>query len=117
MRYVIWKKDDYFEIIDKGRFDMDVSVVKLPEEPIPLVWDYHHDMIIGRVNDIRLEDGEITGEVEFSVEKGLDDDFLEENELRLGGYYTNVTQDQGRVVASELRGVSVVFKSRVPGAT
>lgn len=102
IRRPIWKKDDYFQ---QNGIDMDADVVDLIEE-VPLFWNFDHTMVIGRVTAIRLEDGEITGEVQTI------DDYVDmlSGGCRLGGAYNYVqmNEDGTRVLKTTLTSVSVV---------
>ncbi len=124
-RRVIWAKDDYFErkfTPDDGsaesytKIQMDPNVVKLPDDDIPISIGFNHDVPpIGKMTDVRLADGSITGEVFwFDPEEGKGyDELLESGELVFGGYYGKVVQTTGdvkdeRVMSCELRGASMV---------
>lgn len=116
MRHTIWKRDDFF-LIGGERIDMDPAVVELPEET-PLVWnfDFSKGIPMGKVTDIKLEDGEITGEVEF-FDPAYDDVYkLDEFNCRLGGYYLSVekTEDGKNITKCRLQAVSVVLNSGMP---
>lgn len=115
MRYPIWKKDDFFEIAG-WRMDMDATVVEFSDELL-LTWMYNWDGDpVGKVIDVRLEDGEITGEVEFFDPK-WDDSKMDILKCRLGGYYTGVEKTVGkeRITKCRLRAVSVMLLDQTPG--
>lgn len=118
MRYPIWKSDDFFELAPEPytRWDMDASVVQLPDEPLPLVREYQFDQVhLGSVSDIRIEDGDITGEVNWF---GGHDDIavlLEQGDMRLGGFYAEVVKQDGVVSACRLNAVSTMANQDVPG--
>lgn len=124
MRYKIWKKDDFFQFNSNPdrRIDMDASVVDISSEELPLVWQFAWKSTpFGKVTAFRLEDGEITGELNWaskneSVEhaKAL----LEAGDVRLGGHYKEVyytDETKTRVEKAKLVGVSLVMKEQIPG--
>lgn len=121
MRNKIWEKDDFFMIGGK-RIDMDPSVVELPTEPIPLVWQYDFGRIPphGLVFDIRLEDEEITGEPTFYKEEDAWHlyDFFDDGLIRFGGFYNKVVKnDAGTwVTTCKLDAVSINLMATMPGA-
>lgn len=125
MRYPIWKKEDFFSFVNGPRIDMDPAVVVIPEECV-LGWNY--DLArdpIGKVTDIRLEDGEITGEVTFFDSNEKYEQFLTPEKegfealCRLGGYYTDVkklgTAKNQRVTSCDLRAVFMMMMDHTPG--
>ena len=93
---------------------MDAAVVRLPEEA-PIVWmnEFEKDPI-GKVTNIYLEDGEITGEAEWFGEQ-WSDQAVSDLKCRLGGFYSNVTHNEGRVVLAELKACSLVTEAQMPG--
>lgn len=113
MRYKIWEKDDFF-LVGGERTDMDPSVVELPDETILEYGFNYNTKPLGRVSDIRLEDGEITGEVEF-WEPTLSDETFAKLDCRLAGYYNNVYQKNGNVTGCSLRSVSMIPWTSSPG--
>lgn len=133
MRLPIWKKDDIFEI-GARRIDMDPAVVELPEGVTPLTWNYQDDTIIGKVNNIRLEDGEILGDLEIKDDvryemidgvptgvivgttRSLIYEMIHHGDVRLGGFYSNIEQKNDRVLKAKLRSVSVILEWKNPGA-
>lgn len=117
MRHKIWRKDDFF-LVGDHRTDMDPSVVELVDG-IPLVWGYDFNRApYAWVNDIRLEDDEITGEVEW-IDPHNYDDMIEQGDIYVGGYYTQVEQrheeETSVVTKCLLKGVSLVVMSAMPG--
>lgn len=108
----IWEKDDFF-ILGLQRIDMDPAVVKL-EQDLPLVYGYDWSgELLGKVTDVRLEDGVISGEVEVF------DETLEEaweGHCRLGGYYLDVfkNEDGTQVLSATLKGVSYIMNANSP---
>lgn len=116
MRERIWKKNDYFQISGK-RIEMDPLIVELPEEaPLTYYYNWASDPV-GKVTELRLEDGEITGEVEV-FDHEFDEETLDKLGCRLGGYYRSVTYDDDRqssVKSAKLVGVSFVLKHLMPG--
>lgn len=126
MRHKIWQKDDFFQFTsnEELRIDMDATAVQLPEERLPLVWSFNWGDVkshCGWVSDIKLEDGEITCEVELTTPAMTEDDFFTLG-LRLGGYYTEVQKKilrpglQEEVTKCRLKGVSIMFLNQTPGA-
>lgn len=119
-RIKIWKKDDFFQISSE-RKDMDPTVVQLPEGEIPLAWQYNWEKTYGVVRDVRLEDDEITGEVEFfsEIDQAHVEALLEHGDVRYGGYYSEVKErkDDKVVTITEcrLRAVSIVMNHTMPG--
>lgn len=113
MRHPIWKKDDVFYVVNKT-ITMDPSGVVLPEVS-PLTWNYDWNRPpIGKVTEIRLEDDEITGEVEVYNEvdrQYIEPDAMEEFSIRLFGFYNHVIyNDEGTaVIGADLRGVSLAM--------
>lgn len=120
MRHPIWLKDDYFQL-GATKIEMDPAVVELPEEPIVLTWLYRwEEAPLGSVTDLRLEDGEITGEVKWADNKGAQSAkaLLEHGDLRLGGYYTEVVRKDNLVLQCRLRAVATIMSfGSNPGAT
>jgi hypothetical protein len=108
MRYPIWEKDDFFQV-GEVRYDMDPAIVTWDEDKLPLTWLFNHqDLPRGHVKDIRLEDGEITGEIVFT-DPQITDELIREANLRFGGYYTPVEKENGVVTKARLRAVSIVM--------
>lgn len=93
MRYPIWKKDDEIQNRPKKTI-LDPNAVTLPDS-VPLTWNFnrssHGREVHGVVTDIRVEDGEITGEVEF-YEPNYMQELLDEGDARLGGYYSGISE-------------------------
>lgn len=113
MRYAIWEEDDYFQPIHQKRIEMDPAVVEIPEGMVcDLIWQYDSTKIYGKISDVKLVDGEISGEVVFHDDKELNDQMMDELRLRLGGFYTRVVKEPDgeveRITACELSGVSIV---------
>jgi hypothetical protein len=122
MRYPIWKKDDYFHHHMSLRIDMDPAVVELPTKPIVLALQYNWERPpIGKVTDVKFEDGEITGEVHwfpYAVNgETWTDEMFEGLEVRLGGFYTKIvkSEDNKRVTACYLQAVSIMLEAETPG--
>lgn len=119
-RIKIWEKDDFFQISSE-RKDMDPAVVQLPEEGIPLAWQYNWEKTYGVVRDIRLEDGEITGEVEFfdKHHQAQVEALLKHGDVRYGGYYSEVKERKdgnvSTVTECRLRAVAIVMNHTMPG--
>lgn len=109
----IWEKGDFF-LIGGKRIDMDPAVVELPKvSPLTFGFNWTVDML-GHVEDIRLEDGEILGTPVFSDET-VDYEVLP---LRLGGFYKGIEyadESKTRVSKATLKAVSLVLKSDMPG--
>lgn len=127
MRYDIWKKDDFFPGPDGQRIEMDADVVEIKYDPVPLAWGYNLDeMAIGRVSDIRVEDGNLTGEVWWSEKQTyLDDEFMKtiDRDFRFGGFFSDIVKvtaadgSYSRVIKATLRSVSIVLYAANPGAS
>lgn len=117
MRHAIWEADDFFLLAGK-RIDMDPVVVELKAEPLPIVWgsNFTPENILGNISGIRIENGKMTGEVEWTTEK-MDDEKLKEFKCRLGGFYNNVIKNPkgDQVLGCTLRCVSVMFLAQTPG--
>jgi len=120
MRHPIWKKDDFF-IIGGERIDMDAEAVELPDEAY-LFWGYNHGDPAGpygKVTEMRVEDGEVTGELTV-WDPTWDDNTMEDINCRLGGYFTHVEKrtdlDGSNAVVTKchLRAVSVVMLADTP---
>ena len=116
MRYPIWMKDDYFEYINGPRIDMDPAVVDISAEEILLFFNYFFDLpAIGRVTDLRLENGEITGEVEvFDREGPFCVESIKAFNLRVAGYYADVQKHS--IEGGDLD-LLIVTKARLKAAT
>lgn len=119
MRHVIWEKDDFFDNIGMGRYDMDPTVLVLPppDGKLPLMWQFDSQRDpIGWVSDLKLEEGEITGEVEWLMST-MSDASLENMSCRLGVYIKGVVKNSAsRVIeAGTLIGVCIYFKANAPG--
>ena len=117
MRHKIWKKGDFFEIGGE-RIDMDPAVVEIPDSVhgFWVVWNFDYNKKpIGKFHDVRLEDGEITGTVEW-FEKTLNDDSPEDLFCRFGGYYSHVEKNEDSTVVTKcfLRAVSLIPNAAVP---
>ena len=118
MRYTIWQKDDYFEIImldGTHLYQMDARSVLFGEE-VEIFLGYNTErshVSIGHLRDIRVENDTITGEVTWSgnVLSILNDEIMKEQGLRLGGVYTNVKKNEkdDRVVSCSLSEVMVLY--------
>lgn len=119
MREVIWGVGDYFQVGGK-RYDMNAEVVEPPDEGVPLVWNFNYEKPpVGRVEDIRVEDGELTGEVVFLGKDALDDEMWEtiKRDFRLGGHFAGVKYKHEKstvVTECSIKAVSIVLKSQVP---
>lgn len=114
MRYDIWKKDDFFKLGDQ-RIDMDPACVELPEEA-HLSWNFDWGAgPYGKVTDIRLEDGVISGEFTFYDPTWLDE-ALPEEFFRMGGYYRNIEKNHDGTVVTKCRlhAVAVVLTPVYP---
>lgn len=118
MRYPIWKKDDFFypQGLETGRIDMDAEAVTLPTERLPITWMFNLDRpkFYGHASDFKLEDHEITCEVEW-ITPEVDDNTMEILDVRLGGYYTEVERRANVVTSCVLKGVSVMMLLQTPG--
>lgn len=135
-RLPIWKKDDYFPA-PEGRIDMDPAVVDIDEDKKYLLsWMYNWDVrsIVGTVSNVRLEDGEILGDIEIKdklryervddVLTGILDEsypkelekMLRNEEVRLGGFYTGVqlNEDKTQVLSCNLETVAVILMPIYP---
>ena len=113
----IWKKDDFF-LIGGEHIDMDPGVVQLPEDTT-LVWQYFFEGVpMGKVDNIRLEDGEILGDIHMFEEDQAEKIEAIKDNIRLGGYYSDVqkVKDENgtRVTSCKLRAVSFVLRSTMP---
>lgn len=115
MRHPIWKKDDFF-VVGNQRIDMDPAVVELPEQT-SLSWGFDYNDArgpYGHVTDIRLEDGEITGELTV-FDPTWDDNTLKDLNCRLGGFYNGVERksdlDGSNAIVTKciLREVSIIM--------
>lgn len=120
-RIKIWEKDDFF-LIGGERKDMDPEVVSIYSDPLPLVWQYNFEKAYASVRDIRIEDGEITGEIfDWNAEVALGhiETLLEAGDIRFGGYYNEVKErkDGGhtQVTSCSLKAVSIVLAASMPG--
>lgn len=118
MRHPIFKKDDFFTI-GKDRVEMDPNVVELPEE-VALAWSFDWAGAAGPygvVTELRVEDGEITGELRV-YDPTWDDSYLDGTRSRLGGFYSGIVynKDRTRVEKCTLKGVSIVHYPVNPGA-
>lgn len=122
-RRIIWAKDDYFDHGDK-RTDMDPAVVKFPEESIPIIvgFDWARGRPIGNITDLRLEEGEITGEVFWfePIIKEQYDALLDHDDMFFGGYYGDVVMTNGndtneRVLSCGLRAAGLVPGNGIGG--
>lgn len=118
MRKTILEKDDFFELgSENKKIYMDADAVELNEGTLPLSYNYNHEkLLLGKVFDIRVEDGRITGEVEFFNE--ADALVMDEVHWTLGGYYSDVKYadaEKTRVGSAVLRAVSVVPVSMIGG--
>lgn len=124
MRHAIWEKDDFFQFIEGPRIDMDPAVCDISAEEIPLCWNFDIGRLptAGCVRDLRLEDGEITGEVIF-FEDDWDSEKMKELGCRLGGYYVDVERNvvdpgkQERLTKCRLTAVSIISKYHSPAWT
>lgn len=124
MKIKIWQEDDYFNFLGGPRIDMDPIVVECKEEPLPLTWNFDWEREpIGLVSNIRIEDGELVGDLEW-IEGNTDfnDEKWEtfKEFCRFGGYYSHVVRKvlsdgQEHVASGVLAGVSIVMKSKMPG--
>lgn len=118
MRHAIWEAEDFF-LIGGKRIDMDPVVVECKEEPLAVVWQYRFDGptdILGKISDICIENGAMTGEVEWLTDH-MNDKLLEDFGCRIGGYYTNVVKAStgGHVLSCTLKATSVMFLHATPG--
>ena len=116
MRGVIWEKDDFFPY-NEGRLDMDPVIVEIPDKEIPLSEGFDHNrQPIGKVDDIRLEDGEITGDLTFFGGEYQDRyvNLSKDGLVRLGGFYLGVELDDEKknVLSCRLASVAVVVDWR-----
>lgn len=117
MRFNIFEEGDFF-MIGGVRRDMDPIVVECENEPLPIIYGYDFaGNYYGRISDIRIENGNLTGEVEW-LDPALDDGSLERMGMRLGGYYIDVEErkEGGKITVTKatLAGVAMVMKDEVP---
>lgn len=115
MRRKIWEKDDFFQMGGE-RIDMDPSVVEI-EQGIPVVWGYNWTQTpAGRFFDIRIEDGEITGEIEWFSDNEKYETLLDDGVIRFGGYFTKVERNEDGSVVTKccLSGVALLPISVMP---
>lgn len=118
MRHIIWHQDDYFtkgegELYEK--IEMDPNVVELPTEPIPVTISFQFDRAsIGEMVDVRLEDGHITGEVNWDPTEGFSDALIESDDLVFGGFYDQVEKTETEILSARLAGVGVLIHSEIP---
>lgn len=126
MRHPIWKKDDFFEYTNGPRIDMDPAVCDISAEEVPLVWNFDMQRLNmqGRVMDLRLEDGEITGVMEYYDEKLKDEvvqSMIKDGFLRFGGYYVEVQKEvieenELEIITScVLAAVAIIAVASMPG--
>lgn len=133
MRHAIWKKDDFFEPHGLPRLDMKAEVIDFDEDDLPLVTNFSFatpDAVVGTVIDLKVEDGELTGEVVYRcdsrgnpylpgdpLQPTLDPakDRLEPARYRLGGYFSRVEKVDNQIVACQLRAVSIMPLEDTPG--
>lgn len=121
-RRAIWEKEDFFLIADV-RKDMDPEVVEIGDNLL-ITWNFDWQRApMGRFDDVKVTDGEITGIVSWFDKDGEHaEDLLVHGDVRFGGYYTKVeTRKDGEkketVTKCLLTGVSLVLNSQMPGAT
>jgi hypothetical protein len=117
----IWEKDDFFGFIGGPRYDMDVTAIECPGEKVPLTWQFEFDRApAGIVSNIRVEDGEVVGDLKMYNNNRFDALFLDglKEDFRFGGYYSGVIFNDEKTIVTKcvLRAVSIVFKSNMPGA-
>lgn len=114
MRHPILKKTDTFT---HSHAKLDPNVVELPE--MVSVW-WNHDFgdirgPYGTITDLRVEDGELTGELN-SFDPTWNDNTMEDINCRLAGYFTDVAWhsdlDGSNAVITKcaLRAVSVIME-------
>lgn len=117
MRIKVWEKDDYFWAYDK-RIDMDPTVVDLGLDiELPVAWNFNWgEKPLGHVTDLRVEDGEITGELTMTHETLTKED-IDDLDMRFGGYYKDVVytdETETRVKSCKLVSVSTIFNPGYP---
>lgn len=108
MRYPILKKDDVLRTQDVD-IQIDAEGIEIPERA-PLTWNYDYTGgPYGYVDDIRLEDGEITGEL-MVTDPTWNDKTMEDYGYRLAGFYTDMvkSRDGLTITSCTLRAVAVV---------
>lgn len=118
MRYVIWDKGDYFEDNFGGdeltRYTMESAVVELPSDPIPLTFWFDNVEPVGRVVDIRLEDGDITGEIVWAPDSPISDEGVKDSNLVFSGGYRDVERAGTVIFNAALFMVAVLPRKDVP---
>lgn len=87
MRRVIWKSTDFFQL--SHRVVMDPIVVEAYQEPLPVYASYSPSEAnaIGWVSDLRIENGDLTGEVDWDADGMLADEIFDAINVRLSGAY------------------------------
>lgn len=126
MKITIWKRDDFLRLIGTARIDMDAEAVVLPTEGVPLTMDFDYQKPpIGKVENVRVEDGEVVGDVTWFEHSEITDEIWEdwyEDLYRFAGYYSGVQpyeldyENGDRITSARLRVVSIVSKVNVPGS-
>lgn len=116
MRYPILKKDDTFAV-GFERIAMDPNVVELPEM-VSLWWNHNYDDLrgpYGTLTDLRVEDGEITGELRV-YDPTWTDETMQDIGCRLHGCFTNIAFEsnldtkESHIAGCKLRAVSVMLE-------
>ena len=115
MRRAIWKSTDFFMLGDK-RYDMDAVVIDTRQEPLPIYPRFDQQMTrpMGCVSDLRIEDGDFTGEVEWLEDAMLCDEIFDALPIRMAGSYM-VESTENVVERATLLYVTVVPIDETPG--
>jgi len=116
----VWQKDDFFQPRGRKRIDMDPTVVELPEERVPLMWNFDQNSVYGYADNFKLEEGEITCDLNFFNEQEAEHfEALDSNgDTRIGGYYSGLIytdETESHIESCKLKGVSVVLTANMPG--
>lgn len=112
MRHVIWAKDDTFKLINEPEYHMSPAAIEVPKHhDIPITWDFSfRSPPIGRFTDIRIEDGDLTGEaVWFESTELRDPDVLNRTLefYRFGGYFNEVVRENFMNAKNEITRVII----------
>lgn len=121
MRHPIWKSTDFFATgpNDEGRIDMKVEAIEVPDREIQVYGKFFSDLPpLGHITDIKIEDGDLTGEVTW-FNQNYDDMLGKDKVVRLGGHYDNTvvgnTGDGNRCTSARLTSVALVPINDMPG--
>lgn len=118
MRTPIWKSTDFFEFTNGARHDMSVDAIEFPEEGVHAVPNFDFSKLPqGEVRDLKVEDGDLTGETSWHDPEANYDSIIESGEVRLGGMYDRVEYNEDKTVVTKCRlvCVSLILASNVPG--